>query len=415
MSIARCAYTLLSYLLLPYALLHLVLRGRKQPAYLENIGERFGFYTLTPDKPVIWLHAVSVGETRAAQPLVRALRKAHPQHQILLTHMTPTGRETSERLFGDGVLRCYLPYDFPQAVKRFLRHFKPAAGVLLETEIWFNLIHFCKRANIPLYLVNARLSEKSAAGYSRFKNLVGAGLKELTAVSAQTESDAERLSALGAPAVQVTGNLKFDIRPPFFALELGRELRSSFGARPVFLAASTRAGEEELVLQAVSSANIPDLLSVIVPRHPQRFDEVAALLQRRGIRFQRRSEEAPAAKDTQVVLGDSMGEMFAYFAACDVAFVGGSLLPLGGQNLLEACAMGKPVLIGPHTFNFADASDLAVQAGAAQRLRDAAELGLALKTLFADEQKRKTMGEAGRDFCAAHQGATQKILSLIRF
>ncbi|HMJ49991.1 MAG TPA: glycosyltransferase N-terminal domain-containing protein, partial [Burkholderiales bacterium] len=175
MSIARCAYTLLSYLLLPYALLHLVLRGRKQPAYLENIGERFGFYTLTPDKPVIWLHAVSVGETRAAQPLVRALRKAHPQHQILLTHMTPTGRETSERLFGDGVLRCYLPYDFPQAVKRFLRHFKPAAGVLLETEIWFNLIHFCKRSNIPLYLVNARLSEKSAAGYSTFKNLVSAG------------------------------------------------------------------------------------------------------------------------------------------------------------------------------------------------------------------------------------------------
>ena len=415
MSMARCAYTLLSYLLLPYALLHLVVRGRKQPAYLRHVGERFGFYALTPAKAVIWLHAVSVGETRAAQPLVKALRKAYPEHQILLTHMTPTGRETGEQLFGEGVLRCYLPYDFPQAVKRFLLHFKPVAGVLLETEIWFNLIHLCKRANIPLYLVNARLSEKSAARYSAFRSLVGAGLKELTAVAAQTESDAKRLRALGANTVQVTGNLKFDIRPPFFALELGRELRSNFGARPVFLAASTRVGEEELVLQAVSAANISGLLSVIVPRHPQRFDEVAALLERRGIRFQRRSEEKAAANDTQVVLGDSMGEMFAYYAACDVAFVGGSLLPLGGQNLLEACAMGKPVLIGPHTFNFADASELAVQAGAAERVQDAAALGPALKILFADEQKRKKMGEAGRAFCAAHQGATQKILNLIRF
>ncbi len=418
MSPARCAYTLLAYALLPYALLHLLVRCRKQPAYLKHIGERFGFYAEAQEahtKPVIWLHTVSVGETRAAQPLVKALRKTHPEHQILLTHMTPTGRETAERLFGDYVLRCYLPYDFPQAVKRFLSHFKPVAGVLLETEIWFNLIHFCKQANIPLYLVNARLSEKSAARYSRFRSLVSTGLNELTAIAAQTEGDAERLHALGAMAIQVTGNLKFDMLPPFYALEVGRELRSSFGARPVFLAASTRVGEEDLVLQAVSSADVPGLLSIIVPRHPQRFDEVAALLQRRGIRFQRRSENQPIAADTQVVLGDSMGEMFAYYAACDVAFVGGSLMPLGGQNLLEACAMGKPVLIGPHTFNFAEASEFAVQAGAAQRVRDAAELGSTVKTLFADEEKRKAMGEAGRAFCAKHQGATQKILKLISF
>ncbi len=415
MSLMRCAYTLLSYALLLYALLHLLARSRKQPAYLKHIGERFGFYAEAPAKPLIWLHAVSVGETRAAQPLVKALRKAHPEHQILLTHMTPTGRETGERLFGDNVLRCYIPYDFPQAVKRFLAHFKPVAGVLLETEIWFNLIHLCRRANIPLYLVNARLSEKSAARYSLFRSLVSACLNELTAIAAQTVSDAERLRLLGAKAVQVTGNLKFDMLPPFYALEVGRELRSSFGARPVFLAASTRVGEEELVLQAVSSAGVPGLLSVIVPRHPQRFDEVAALMERRGIQFQRRSENQPIAAGTQVVLGDSMGEMFAYYAACDMAFVGGSLLPLGGQNLLEACAMGKPVLIGPHMFNFAEASELAVQAGAAQRVRDAAGLGLALKALFADEARRKAMGEAGRAFCAAHQGATQKILNLIRF
>ncbi|MGH8717268.1 MAG: 3-deoxy-D-manno-octulosonic acid transferase, partial [Burkholderiales bacterium] len=346
---------------------------------------------------------------------VKALRKAYPEHPILLTHMTPTGRETGERLFGAYVQSCYLPYDFPQAVKRFLAHFKPVAGVLLETEIWFNLIHLCKQANIPLYLVNARLSEKSAARYSRYRSLVSAGLNELTAIAAQTQDHAERLRALGAKAVQVSGNLKFDVLPPFFALEVGRELRSGFGPRLVFLAASTRVGEEELVLQAVSGAGVPGLLSVIVPRHPQRFDEVAALLERRGIQFQRRSENQPVAADTQVVLGDSMGEMFAYYDACDVAFVGGSLLPLGGQNLLEACAMGKPVLIGPHTFNFAEASELAVQAGAAQRVRDAAELGSAVKALFADEAKRKAMGEAGRAFCAAHQGATQKILKLISF
>ena len=415
MSAARCAYTLLGYLLLPYALLHLLLRSRKQPAYLEHIGERLGYYTELPPKPVIWLHAVSVGETHAAQPLVRALRKAHPGHRVLLTHMTPTGRETSERLFGDGVLRCYLPYDFPQAVKRFLSHFKPVVGVLLETELWFNVIHLCRQAKIPLYLVNARLSEKSAAGYSHFRSLVSAGLNELIAVAAQTEADALRLRALGAKDVQVTGNLKFDVQPPFYALEVGRELRSSFGARPVFLAASTRIGEEELVLEAVSAAGVPGMLTVIVPRHPQRFDEVAAILQRRGVRFQRRSENQPVETDTQVVLGDSMGEMFAYYAACDAAFIGGSLLPLGGQNLLEACVMGKPVLIGPHTFNFAEASELAVQAGAAQRVPDAAGLGVALKALFADEQKRKAMGEAGRAFCAAHLGATQKILNLIRF
>ena len=411
----RFIYTLLSYALLPYALLHLLWRSRKQPAYLKHIGERFGFYTVVPAKPLIWLHAVSVGETRAAGPLVKALRKAYPEHRILLTHMTPTGRETGERMFGDGVLRCYLPYDFPHAVKRFLSHFKPVAGVLLETEIWFNLIHLCKEKRIPLYLVNARLSEKSAARYSRYRSLVSTGLNELTAIAAQTQGDAERLRALGATVIQVTGNLKFDMLPPFFALELGRELRSSFGARPVFLAASTRVGEEERVLEAISVAGVPSLLSVIVPRHPQRFDEVAALLNRRGIRFQKRSENLPVAADTQVVLGDSMGEMFAYYAACDVAFVGGSLLPLGGQNLLEACAMGKPALIGPHTFNFAEAAELAVQAGAAQRVRDAAELGLALKSLFADEAKRKAMGDSGRAFCAAHQGATQKILKLISF
>jgi 3-deoxy-D-manno-octulosonic-acid transferase len=415
MSFARHVYTLATYAMLPFALLHLLGRSRRQPAYLKHIPERFGFYRAVPTRPVIWLHAVSVGETRAAEPLVKALQQAYPQHQILLTHMTPTGRETGEQLFGNNVLRCYLPYDFPQAVESFLQSIKPVAGVLLETEIWFNLVHLCRQKDIPLYLVNARLSEKSAARYARFARWVRPGLKALAGIAAQTEQDAQRLRALGAQKVEVAGSLKFDVEPPASQLALGSELRSRIGERPVFLAASTREGEEELVLEAGTRSGIADLLTVIVPRHPQRFDQVAAFLQGGNTRFQRRSENQPVAANTQVLLGDSMGEMFAYYAACDVAFVGGSLLPYGGQNLLEACAVGKPVLIGPHTYNFADAAELAVAACAARRVINAAELGEAVKSLFASSRRRKAMGDAGRAFCSTHQGATQKVLKLLRF
>ncbi|HEY6280565.1 MAG TPA: glycosyltransferase N-terminal domain-containing protein, partial [Burkholderiales bacterium] len=273
----------------------------------------------------------------------------------------------------------------------------------------------CKQANIPLYLVNARLSEKSAVSYARFPVLVRTGLNELTAIAAQAQQDADRLRALGAENVEVTGSLKFDVKPPSSLLELGSELSSRFGGRPVFLAASTREGEEELVLEAAAKTGLADLLTVIVPRHPQRFDEVASLLQSRGFAFKRRSENPQIAENVQALLGDSMGEMFAYLAACDVVFVGGSLLPYGGQNLLEACAMGKPVLIGPHTYNFAESADLAVRAGAAMRVADANQLARTVQTLFANEKKRQAMGEAGRTFIARHQGATQKILHLIRF
>ncbi|MGH8753348.1 MAG: lipid IV(A) 3-deoxy-D-manno-octulosonic acid transferase [Burkholderiales bacterium] len=412
---ARLIYNLATYAMLPFALLHLLWRSRKQHAYLRHVPERFGFYRDKPVKPIIWLHAVSVGETRAAEPLVKALREAHPGHQILLTHMTPTGREAGEQLFGDKVLRAYLPYDFPQGVERFLSHFKPAVGVLLETEIWFNLIRLCKEKEIPLYLANARLSEKSSARYARFANLVRPALQSLAAISAQTQWDAQWLRALGAENIEVTGSLKFDVAPPASQLVLGEELRRRFGSRLVFLAASTREGEETLVLEAVARAVVPNFLTVIVPRHPQRFDEIESLLQSRGIAFKRRSENPQQVDSVQVLLGDSMGEMFAYLAACDVAFVGGSLLPYGGQNLLEACAMGKPVLIGPHTYNFAESADLAVRAGAVMRVADANQLARAIQTLFADKKKRQAMGEAGRAFIARHQGATQKILRLIHF
>lgn len=412
----RFGYTLLLYALLPLVLLRLVWRARRQPAYLRHIPERFGFYPQKPTRPLIWLHAVSVGETRAAAPLIQALQDRYPGHQILLTHMTPTGRETGEAIFGTDVLRCYLPYDYPGAVARFLGHFNPQAGVLMETEIWANLIHCCSQRQIPLYLVNARLSERSFARYRRFAELARKSLGKLAAVAAQTGDDAGRLSELGAVNVTVAGNIKFDVTPPAAQLELGRAWRTGYGRdRPVLLAASTRDGEEDMLLDALEQIAVPSLLAVIVPRHPQRFDQVAALIARRGIRFQRRSSEAAIVADTRVLLGDSMGEMFAYYAACDIAFIGGSLLPFGGQNLIEACAAGRPVLVGPHTYNFSEATELAVAAGAALRVRDTADLARAVQHLLEDPAVMKRMAEAALAFSRAHQGATKRTLELIRF
>lgn len=407
-------YSGLLYLLFPYVIFHLLLRARRQPEYLRHWGERFGVYTTRPVHPVIWLHTVSVGETRAAAPLIKGLRARYPRHQILLTHMTPTGREAGEQLFGPGVLRCYLPYDYPFAVRRFLDYFRPQLGLLLETEIWPNLIQICQKKNVPLCLLNARLSEKSARRYARFGELTRASLGRLALIAAQTEGDARRLTALGAEGVGIMGNLKFDVTPPSAALELGSTLRSRFGAqRTVLLAASTREGEEEKILDALGAVDTPGLLSVIVPRHPQRFDEVAHILARRGISYQRRSTGQDIRPDTRVLLGDSMGEMFAYYAACDVALIGGSLLPYGGQNLIEACAVGKPVVLGPHTYNFADAAEGAIAAGAAVRVADDAELANELSSLLRDAPRREAMGVAGQAFSRHHQGATDRALDLL--
>jgi 3-deoxy-D-manno-octulosonic-acid transferase len=414
MSRARLLYTLLLYLLFPYILLRLAWRSLRQRDYLANVGERFARYREAPPGPLIWVHAVSVGETRAAEPLVRALTERYPDHRILLTHMTPTGRATGAALFGESVRRRYLPYDYPGAVARFLRHFRPRAGLLMETEIWPNLIHACRDHGVPLYLVNARLSEKSFSGYQRFPRLARESLGALAGVAAQSDDDARRLAALGARGPRVAGSVKFDIVPPAPQLELGRRWRHNYGERPVLLVASTREGEEPLVLDALAAMDVPGLLTVIVPRHPQRFDEVARLLGARGLRYQRRSEGAELAPDARVVLGDSMGEMFAYYAACDVAFIGGSLVPTGGQNLIEACAAGKPVLIGPSTFNFAEAAALALQAGAAVQVQNAESLAREAERLLRDPAAARRMGEAGLAFCAAHRGATQRILELIQ-
>jgi 3-deoxy-D-manno-octulosonic-acid transferase len=410
----RALYSLLIFLLLPFAWLRLHWRARKEPGYVQHVGERFGRYGFNASRPVIWVHAVSVGETRAAAPLITALQAKYPNHQLLVTHMTPTGRATGESLFGDRVLRSFLPYDAPFLVHRFLDHFKPQLGLIMETEIWPNLIAHCHEKKIPLWLVNARMSQKSATKYARFAKLTAESLAKFAGICAQTASDAKRLTELGARHIEICGNVKFDVTPPDSMLKLGSDLRERFcAARPTFLIASTREGEEDLLLDALSKISIDKLLVILVPRHPQRFDEVAALVQKRGLKLQRRSANEAIDAATQVVLGDSMGEMFAYYNACDVAFIGGSLAPWGGQNLIEACAVGKAVLIGPHTFNFAEASEQAVACGAARRVADADALAQEVTTLLRDENARRAMSAAGIAFSQAHRGAVERILKIV--
>ena len=414
---ARFIYTLAVLALLPWAMLHLLWRSRRQPEYLRHWGERFGRFGAVSPAPTIWLHAVSVGETRAAQPLVAALRARYAQHRILFTHMTPTGRATSVTLFGDSVERIYLPYDTPWAMRRFLRHYRPAFGLIMETELWPNLIAACRNAGVPLCLVNARLSERSAKRYASFPALTREALQSLAAVGAQSADDAARLTALGAQGVAVTGNIKFDIAAPAEQLELARELRARCGRRPVWLAASTREGEEALILDAWQKVAIVGAdgtaLLVIVPRHPQRFDEVARLATERGFALQRRSANAAVAASTQILIGDSMGEMFAFYAAADIAFIGGSLLDFGSQNLIEAAACGTPVLIGPSTRNFADAAREAVACGAARTIVDAGDLVRQVLGLLADDASRRAMGAEGRAFAERHRGATARTLEML--
>jgi 3-deoxy-D-manno-octulosonic-acid transferase len=413
MTLSRFIYSGMLSLARPFLRARLQRRARKQPEYAQHIDERFGDYRFVASKPVIWLHAVSVGETRAAEPLVKQLLQHYPQHQILLTHMTPTGRAAGTELFGDKVLQCYLPYDYAYAAKKFLAHFMPIIGIIMETEIWPNLFNACAEKNIPLLLVNARLSQKSASRYAYVKRLVRETLASLRHIAAQTENDAKRLRELGAKNISVCGNMKFDVSAPEAMLQRGQVLRSLFGPRPVFLAASTRDGEEVQLIDYIKQFKIPDLLIVIVPRHPQRFDDVAALVQQRDIKMQRRSANETVAADTKIVLGDSMGEMFAYYFACDVAFVGGSLLPLGGQNIIEACAVGKPVIVGPHTFNFKDAVDNAVACGAAVQVENIKALLHSANEILRDKDRQQKMGAAGREFFAQHRGATVRTLQVI--
>lgn len=418
----RTLYSVLWWLALPLVLGRLWWRGRKEPGYRAQVGERLGFYgPRLPARITFMVHAVSVGETRAAQPLVEALLAQWPDSRVLLTHMTPTGRATGRALFGhhgERVVQSFLPYDTGFMVRRFLRHYTPRICILMETEVWPNLIAGCAAGRVPVALVNARLSARSLRRGQRFGGLMSEAARAITVVAAQTDDDAARIRSLGAPKVAVTGSIKFDVVPPQSALDTGAWLRARIGARPVLLCASTREGEEALVLDAWTrlAGKPEDMLLVLVPRHPQRFDEVAQMARARGLPLARRSEmtDAPLDAGVQVLLGDSMGEMFAYYAACDCAFIGGSLLPLGGQNLIEACALGKPVLVGEHTFNFLDATDEAVAAGGALRVANADTLLAEAVRLLRNAGERSAMGERALGFAQRHRGATLRTVELLQ-
>jgi 3-deoxy-D-manno-octulosonic-acid transferase len=416
----RSTYSALWRLALPLVLARLWWRGLREPGYRQHWGERLGRYgERGAGWHTIWIHAVSVGETRAAEPLVDALMAAYPHSRIVMTHMTPTGRATGKALYarhGERLVQSYLPYDIVPMVRRFMRHFTPRICILMETEVWPNLIAVCAERGVAVALVNARLSERSLRSAGRFGSLMTDAARAISLVAAQTEGDAARVRSLGVTKVEVTGSIKFDVVVPDSALAIGAALRARIGARPVLLCASTRDGEEELILDAFKrmASRPAGMLLVIVPRHPQRFDDVAKLVQSRGLALARRSDNGPLAADVDVMLGDSMGEMFAYYAASDCAFIGGSLLPLGGQNLIEACALGKPVLIGEHTFNFAQATDEAVAAGAAQRVHNAGHMLELAASLLRDGAARAAMGQRAAAFAERHRGATARTLELLQ-
>ncbi|MBI1889940.1 MAG: lipid IV(A) 3-deoxy-D-manno-octulosonic acid transferase [Burkholderiales bacterium] len=418
----RFLYSLLWHFLLPLVLLRLWWRGRKEIGYRQHLSERLGKYdnlAFDTSKKIIWVHAVSVGETRAAEPLVDNLLLSYPEHLILLTHMTPTGRATGKTLFEKRlprVVQCYVPYDIGWMVRRFIRHFSPQLCILMETEVWPNLIAQCAKHGVPVALVNARLSERSLAKAQKLSSLMGEATRSITCIAAQTEADAQRIKQLGAQNVPVTGSIKFDVAPPPEVLIKGTALRGQIGERRVLLCASTREGEEALILDALEAVDLQGALVVIVPRHPQRFDEVARMVAMRNIMLCRRSEMRTEwiGPEVRILLGDTMGEMFAYYSACDVAFIGGSLLPLGGQNLIEACAVGKPVLIGPHTFNFGVVTEEAINAGAALRVTNADMMLNVAARLLQSDVERIVMGAKAKAFAEQHRGATARTVALLQ-
>jgi 3-deoxy-D-manno-octulosonic-acid transferase len=400
----RTLYTVVLRLMLPLVLVRLWLRGRREPGYRQGVSERFGVYRGEKPGKLVWVHAVSVGEARAAAPLVRALAAQLPDHRILVTCTTAAGRETLKQVYGDSVLAAFLPYDFPEAMQAFLAHFSPRLGVLMETVIWPNLLAACAARGVPVVLANARLSEKSARGYLRLRSLAAPAFGSLALVCAQSESDAARLRSVGARRVEVTGNLKFDVGPDPEQLAAGRAWRAALG-RSVLLLASTREGEEQMLLEELKAA--PNLLVVIVPRHPQRFDDVAPMTQAR------RTRQPLPLPAHRLYLGDTMGEMPFYYAACDVAVIGGSFAPLGGQNLIEALACGAPVVVGPSMFNFAEATRLALDAGAVLQATNAADAVKLATSLLHDARLRRAMSAAGRKLCQTHRGATDRHLKLL--
>jgi 3-deoxy-D-manno-octulosonic-acid transferase len=414
--LSRRVYSFLVALLIPAALLRLLWRSRRAPAYRERWRERLARETKPPAGADVWVHAVSVGEVQAALPLLRHLLRRG--QRVLVTTTTPTGAARLRELLGEAVEHRYTPFDLPGIMRRFLAHVRPRLVLVMETEIWPNMLAACAERNLPCMLVNARLSARSARGYGRVAGFSAETLRRFACIAAQSPADAERFAALGVdPArLRVTGSIKFDVQPPASLTDRAEVLRRTWGNdRPVWVAASTRDGEEEQVLaaHAVLRTRLPSALLVLVPRHPERFERVAALVRRAGFALARRSLGEPCSADTAVYLGDSMGELPVFFAAADVAFVGGSLVPTGGHNLLEPAAAGLPVVSGPHTFNFAEIAGLLRERGALVQVPDAAALADVLLGWLTDAAERARVGEQGRGVIDANRGALGRITDLV--
>lgn len=416
----RLVYSVIFYLALPVILLRLMFRSLRAPAYRRRLAERFALQSLPGSfdrgATTFWIHAVSVGETVAAAPLVRELARVYPGAQIVVTTMTPTGSDRVHALFGESVTHCYIPYDLPGACNRFLDKYRPGMLILMETELWPNLVHACHRRGVRVLLANARLSEKSAAGYGRLAAFTRATLRRIDRIAAQATPDAERFVRLGAEAsrVEVTGSLKFIIELP------ARESSAFFTAlgdssRPILVAASTREGEEGKVLSAFQSLlrSHPSALLLLIPRHPERFTRIFKLCEDRGFKTLRRSDEAAVTDSTQVVIGDSMGEMFDYYRLATIAFVGGSLVDTGCQNVLEPAALGIPVVVGPSQYNFATICKQLQETGALLTVHSEAELASVFSELLADEKRRREMGESGRALVSRNQNVLPALMKLI--
>jgi 3-deoxy-D-manno-octulosonic-acid transferase len=413
----RYFYTLLLYLSLPLVLARLLWRSLRAPAYRQRWRERLGYLQDGISPGGIWIHAVSVGEVQAIAPLVHLLQQQHPGRSLWITTTTPTGSATVRRLLGEQVGHSYMPYDLPGSLNRFLQHVRPAVFLMVETEIWPNLLYACRSRGVHTLLANGRLSERSLQRYQRVAGFAHQVFSQVDRVAAQTEADAQRFAALGAArdAIEVTGSIKFDMQIPASVEEHVEVMRRGWGGRPVWVAASTHEGEDEIMLAAHAALlrEIPDALLVLVPRHPERFERVTAQIIKSGLNLARRSLGQPPGEVVQVYLGDTMGELPVMLGAVDAAFIGGSLAKVGGHNMLEAAAQGVPVCFGPHTFNFALISDMLLACGAARRVDDAVSLAQVLQAWLSDASGRSAAGEAGRQMVERNRGALHKLYGIL--
>ncbi len=413
----RILYNLLTYiLLLPFAVYWLV-RGIANRSYFDRLGQRFGFGFPRLDG-CIWLHAVSVGEVQAAVPLVRTLAERFPGRTLLITTVTPTGAARVRAVFGDTVQHAYIPFEFPHAVRNFFNSVRPDAALIMETEIWPNLYRGCGIRDIPLILVSARISPKSVPGYRKMLSLIRETLSHGIIIAAQSQPDADRFLEIGASADRtcVMGNIKFDVQPDPGIVERGHAARAElFGDRPVWIAASTHEGEEQILIDVHANllARYPTLLLVLVPRHPERFAGVRELVEKKGLGVVARTDGKPVDPDTPVFLCDTMGEVPLFYAASDVAFVAGSLVPIGGHNLLEPAAVGVPIITGPHNFNAQDIADLFIDLGACLKVDTPAELGETIARLLEDKDEARRLGATGREVLEENRGALERLLVLL--